>query len=333
MKIAIIGAGFCGLAVAWTLASHSSPLPHLNITVFDARPIGTGTSGISAGLLHPYAGARAKLNWKGYEAFQATQELLNISRSALGYPVTAERSGILRLALSEIQEEDFHRCVAHHAPHVSWLSPDDTQSIAPGAPTVPSLFIPNALTVYSSLYLRGLWEACAQHGAQFVQKRVSIGDLSAFDVVIFATGTETSFPALSSLPIQIVKGQVLELRWPSSLPPLRYPLNSHVYLLMASNGKSCLVGATYEKGNVTDTPQLERAIEEILPKAYELFPPLRSAQVMRCQAGLRAVAPLHRPLIQRLDSRQWVITGMGSKGLLYHALFARQLVDQLLQTL
>src|SRR5262245_28426567 len=114
MKIAIIGAGFCGLAVAWHLLNKASAFSHLNIYLFDSKGIGRGTSGISAGLLHPYAGAHAKLNPRGHEGVQATKELLRIASSALGRSVFAKNQGILRLALTQEQERDYLSCARHH---------------------------------------------------------------------------------------------------------------------------------------------------------------------------------------------------------------------------
>ena len=102
---------------------------------------------------------------------------------------------------------------------------------------------------------------------------------------------------------------------------------------MTEGGKSCLAGATYEKGLQDDTCDIEAAKNEILPKAYELYPPLKEAQILNCFAGLRAVGPLHRPLMQRLSSTHWILTGMGSKGLLYHALFAKELAEKLMQSI
>lgn len=51
MNIAIIGAGFSGLALAYFLLQSSA-----HVTLFDAVGIGGGASGIATGLLHPYPG-------------------------------------------------------------------------------------------------------------------------------------------------------------------------------------------------------------------------------------------------------------------------------------
>jgi glycine/D-amino acid oxidase-like deaminating enzyme len=331
MKIAIIGAGFCGLAIAWHFMNFSLSPPHVKVHLFDSKGIGRGTSGIAAGLLHPYAGAHAKLNWRGQEGFQATQELLEIASQALGRPVNAHNEGILRLALNDEQLTDFQRCAERYPHDTQWLDIAMCQKIAPGCAHVPGLWIKKGLTIYSSLYLQGLWHACAQRGAKFKQKTIhSLKELQDFDITIVAAGAETlQLPELASLPLSLVKGQVLEFSWPRNRAPLSCALNSHIYLLMTESRTSCLVGATYEKGYHTALIDLEKAEREILPKAIELFPPLKEAALMNCYSGMRAVTPQHRPLMQRLSPSQWILTGMGSKGLLYHALFAKELVQRI----
>ena len=156
----------------------------------------------------------------------------------------------------------------------------------------------------------------------------SLQELADFDAVIITTGAETlKIPELSTLPLKCVKGQVLELAWPENCLPLTCSLNSHVYLLMTEGGKSCLAGATYEKGFCEAISDIEAAKAEILPKVDALFPPLNGAAILNCFAGMRAVTPQHRPLMQQLSNRHWILTGMGSKGLLYHALFAKELAE------
>lgn len=331
MKIAVIGAGFCGLAVAWHLLNHPNS-ERFTVEIFDAKEIGKGTSGIAAGLLHPFAGAHAKLNWRGQEGFQAAKELLTIASKTLGQSVIAKDEGILRLALNPDQLNDFQLCAAKYPNETQWLDVKNCQQLAPGCKQAPGLWIKTGLTVYSTLYLQGLWKACLQRGAKFKLQRIhSLGELSDYDLTIVTAGAETlQLEELKALPLSLVKGQVLELSWPKNQIPLNCALNSHVYLLMTHSRTSCLVGATYEKGHQTAESDLETAKRELLPKAFELFPPLKEASIINCYSGMRAVTPQHLPLIQSLNPSQWVLTGMGSKGLLYHALFAKELVQKVL---
>lgn len=330
MDIAIIGAGFCGLAVAWHLI-HSQ-LPYSKIYLFDSKGIGEGASGIAAGLLHPYTGAHAKLNWRGMEGFEATQKLLEAAKRSLGKSVYAENQGILRLALTAEQQSDFQQSAQKYSTDNKWLDRESCQKLVPGCAPFPGLWIPKGLTIYTKLYLQGLWQACQNQGVEFERRHISsLKEMKKFDRTIVTAGAETAlFPELASLPIGIVKGQVLELAWPQGHPPLSCSLNSHIYIAMTADQSSCLVGATYERDNRENKVDFKRASEEILPRAYELFPPLTHQPILACYAGLRATSPQHRPLIKRLSASEWVLTGMGSKGLLYHALYAEELVRQIL---
>ena len=99
---------------------------------------------------------------------------------------------------------------------------------------------------------------------------------------------------------------------------------------MKSGNRSCLIGTTFEKKYKDLLPDIETAKNEILPKAFEILPFLKDSRILNCTAGARVVGPLHRPLIHHLSACRWLLTGMGSKGLLYHAIFAKDLVEQIL---
>lgn len=330
LKIAIIGAGFCGIAAAWHLLNHRFS-SSAKVDIFDAKGIGKGTSGIAAGLLHPYAGAHAKLNWRGHEGFQATKKLIEASAKALGHSVIAENKGILRLALNEEQLADFKKCAEKYPQDTDWLDANVCQHLVPGCMHAPGLLIKSGLTIFSSLYLEGLWLACKSLGASLYKRRIhSMDELKHYDITIAAAGSDfLGLPELSSLPLSLVKGQALELAWNNDIPPLACALNSRVYLVMTYGNKSCLVGATYEKGFQTANIDRVVAEHELLPKAFELFPPLKDAAILNCYAGMRAVAPLHRPFLEEISPSQWAIGGMGSKGLLYHALYAEELANKI----
>ncbi len=326
MKIAVIGAGFTGLGIVWHLLN--SPALSAEVTLFDHLGIAEGTSAIAAGLLHPFAGLHALLNWRGMEGYQATEELLGVSCKALGTAVTAKNRGILRLAITEEQKADYRRCAESYKNHVDWQSAEQCQALAPGVFSAPGLWIKKGKIVYPSLYLKGLWQACKEKGARFVQERIdSLETLSRFDCAIAATGAESlSLLECHSIPLKCVKGQLLEVAWPKELPPLRVALNSQVYIAMTPSNRSCLIGGTFEREAKEYGLDIETAKKLLLPKAEELYPPLKGALVLNGWSGWRASAPDHRPFIRELSPRKWLVAGMGSKGLLYHALFAKELV-------
>jgi glycine/D-amino acid oxidase-like deaminating enzyme len=98
---------------------------------------------------------------------------------------------------------------------------------------------------------------------------------------------------------------------------------------MTEKGESCFVGSTFEKTFSHDSVDYNQSCRELVAKAVEMFPPLKNFALLNSYAGVRCVTPQRRPMIAQVSSRVWVYTGMGSKGLLYHALLAEELVAQI----
>ena len=317
MKLAIVGAGFSGLSAAWHLLQY----PNVHVTLYDAHPIGQSTSGMAAGLLHPYAGLHAKKNWRGDEGLAATLPLLEIASKTYGQPVY-RHTGLLRVAFNPQAEEDF-RLTAEKHPDVEWIP--DCQTKIPALASHPGIFIHNAYQVFGSHYLQGLWQMCAGERCHFVQKMVAPATLlQDYDCVVAATGGQT--PYLSR-----VKGQLLQVSWPKDISPLLYPLSSQQYIVMDWDDKSCFVGGTYERLVFDENPDRERAVEELWPKALELFPPLVEGKILQVKVGIRSTTPNHIPFLEETAPRFFTLAGMGSKGLLYSSLYAKELALRIAQ--
>ena len=327
MRIAILGGGFAGLATAWHLLQLQL---HCEIVLFDPAGIGGGSSGIAAGLVHPYAGAHAKLNRLGHEGVAASLRLLNDSsafaKSLSDQPVYLQ-NGFLRVAVSAEQEACYQTSSIKYPNDITWLSAEETAAKFSGILAKPSIYIKSAIEVNTPLYLKGLWLSCEKKGAVFTRQAIKdLDQLSDFDVTIIAAGGSCKqFSELDHLSLYYTKGQVLELEWPEGLPQMPFPINSHVYLVMKPDGKSCIVGATYEKEYADADSDLKVAVAEILPRAIELIPELAGSKVLACYSGIRVSTPDHMPLVKQFAKNRWVITGFGSKGLLYHALYAERL--------
>lgn len=329
MKIAVVGAGFAGLAVAAALVDDPF-FQGSEIVLFDKNEIGKSTSGMAAGLLHPFAGAHAKLNFLGREGMQEAEKLLEKAKTSFHLPVESSREGILRIAIKEEQTRDYLLCAKNYPEEVVWLSEEEVQKRVPNAIYAPGILIKEGRSIYSSCYLQGLWNYVERRGVLLVKQLIEdVKQLEGYDQVLFTTGSETlNIGGLSSIKMKRVKGQLLELAWPESVPPLSVSLNSRVYLVMSSDKASCYVGSTFEKEWKEEGPERDYAEKELLPFAFELFPPLEGAKVLNCFSGFRAVTDRHLPLIKECGPRLWLLTGMGSKGLLYHALYAKMLIEK-----
>lgn len=309
-KILVKGAGFSGMALCWYLLS----LPQdLEITLFSK---GVPASKVSAGILHKYMGPRGKLNALALEGEQETFELLKVANEHAKHPIILSK-GLIRIAITDEQKVAFKKCSIDYA-EVKWI--ENCQNLDPHTVMAPGIFINSGLTIDTEAYLEALLIACIDKGLT-----VTLTDSEdIYDHVIEAMGAYTS-----SVPVHQVKGQLLELSWPKHLPPLPYPLISQHYLARARDPKTVIIGATFEHSFKSVDPDPEFAISALYSKAIELYPELAGVEILSVKSGLRATTPSRLPFTKILNPKLSVLAGLGSKGLLYHAHFAKLLVKDL----
>jgi glycine/D-amino acid oxidase-like deaminating enzyme len=188
-------------------------------------------------------------------------------------------------------------------------------------------WIDSGLTVNMPAYLSGLWSHIKCRGAQMEERSInSLDALNSYDQVVIATGARTlDFPECRHLPLQFLKGQTLIMEGNPSYPT---SVLGPGYLALFPESPHFEIGATYERKFTSALPDREKA-EELLKDPLAQFG--KEAKIVGCKAGIRVtVLGSRRPLIQRLDSRTHVFTGLGSRGLLYHAYFAKFLVQGML---
>lgn len=329
MHIAILGAGFAGLSTAFHLLQYGA----MQVTVFDPKGIGGEASGLKAALLHPFAGPHSKLNPEGMEGFAATKALLQQAESYVGQ--VTKHTGILRPLLTAQSHEKLAKAAKDYPADINWLHEAAVQEMVPSMPYVPAIYIKSGLTIYAKKYLQGLWLACQERGAKLEMQAIhSLAALKDFDGIVVAIGGGyKSLIEVSSLPFSLIKGQQLELEWPEALKPLPTVLNAQLYCLMHEDQKSCTVGSTFERDFKHASADVAYAKAEILAKLKELYPPLVHARILHCHAAVRVSAPGRRPWLQKAGTNCWVFSGLGSKGLLYHALYGKRLADMIYQDL
>ncbi|MFZ0564968.1 MAG: FAD-binding oxidoreductase [Chlamydiales bacterium] len=331
MRIAILGAGFAGLAVTWFLTHYTEG--SATIDLYDPEPIGGSNSGLSAGLFHAYIGKQAHRSWEANKGIKETHRLITEASHALQSPIVLSK-GILRPAISLQQITDFKECAKKYS-EVQWWDKKKCEEQVSGL-LLPEegggLFISEGLTIDVPAYIEGLWKACALMGTQYHQQAmVQPHHLESYDRVLIALGaTSKNFPLLKSLPISPVKGQILELKWPKNSIALPFSLNSQKYLIMARGGETCFVGATYERNFTSPLPDQEKAAAEIMPKITAFFPSLADAQIVGCRAGIRACTQNHLPLAGKISDKFYFFTGLGSRGLLYHSWLGKQVARAIL---
>ncbi len=335
MKIAIIGAGFSGLSAAYFL-SHSNM--SASITLYDFRGIAKGASGKASGLLHPYAGKRANFSYKAELAFPEASALIHAihehSVRTTNLPVILQK-GILRPAVLESQKRDFQARAQESYPIESlYLTCEESSKYFPNPLNLPSLYIPSGLAIDSVQYLTTLFNMCREKGMIFQQEKIhSLHSLlGQYDHVICAGGYETKLlvPEKKELHTNDVKGQRLDIELPSefSIPSIAlagtaYAAFSHETHLQPA--KVCL-GSTYEHHFDSDLPDEPYAKKEIFSKIAMFWPQLLSYPIHSIDAGIRATTPTSKPIVSFFHPKIWAITGLGSKGLLYHAWLSKLVV-------
>jgi len=309
---------------------QNKDLHDIEVSLFDEYGIGGGASGLAAGLMHPY-NARSSLFAQGIEGLAATKQLLDIAAIASNKPV-AEFSGLLKIPTSDKQFDQFNKCALNNPHDVTKYTEGQCRLEIPGLICIEGYFVHSGVTVNCPEYLMGLWKACTQLGAKLEIRKISqLTELYDYDASVLAVGGSTAhFAEIQHLNFKQLKGQIIELAWPSELTPLPFSLYSQAYIVMTPSKKSCLVGATFEREFIDSTATVDTAIKDLLPKAIALIPALEKADVINCQAGIRCTAPQHLPISVKITDKCWVIGGMGSKGLLFHGLHAKKISTEIM---
>ncbi len=260
------------------------------VTLLDQKGIGAGASGISSGLLHPYPGEKGRLSWHAEEAMAMAKKLIQEAEDALGRPV-ANRNGILRLGP-----------ILNPGPDVVELGPE-------------KYLITSGMTVFPKLYLQGLWLVCQKRGVKLqIEKVGSLEALQGYEMVVLAAGAGIrSFKEQEKLKINFVKGQILTCALEE---PLERSISSKIYTALTEDPLKCHVGSTYERDVIDEIADQEKAVSLLKP----------TLPVLDCRAGIRVTNPAHYfPILEKVGSHHYVITALGSRGLLYHALFGSRL--------
>jgi glycine/D-amino acid oxidase-like deaminating enzyme len=310
MRIAIIGAGFCGLALSYFLLRFGKS----DLTLFDSKGIGGGASGIAAGLLHPYPGEQGRRSWRASEAIETTAALLREVEMTTGKKI-ASFEGIISLPQNEEQM-------------LTWINHSqrfkDVELIEGNA-----FLITSGITVNCQAYLRNLWGMVAERGGCLIKRSInSFSDLEGYDHIVLAGGNGIAhFPESEKLRFRQTKGQVLKAE---ALTPFQDERStvSKGYLAKGEAPGICYLGATYERLFTSVEPDRAIAEREILPKIARFFPDVDQLRIISCSSGVRVARIGHYyPIIAHFPPSKWVFTGMGSRGLLYHAYLAQALAE------
>ena len=302
-RIAIVGAGIIGTAVAFELSRRGA-----EVTVYDSRTLAAGATQASAGLLAPYTeahggGALFDLTVRGLDAYDGfVEDVRAVSPMAFEY----RRAGMLEVADTQDRLEELRARVGERwasRAGLEWLDAaslrDRVSSIRADAAgalwcavhghvAVPALVdaIADAARRSGAVFEFAREVIAIEPSARTVQV-VSRGQSQAFDRVVLCAGAWS--PALD--PFGTLRGRVTPIR--GQLVRLAAPQLEFTHALW---GGSCyivpwadgtlLVGATSEDVGFDERATLE-GVRHLLVAAEELVPALASASFQGVRVGLR----------------------------------------------
>jgi glycine/D-amino acid oxidase-like deaminating enzyme len=170
--VAIIGAGFTGLACARQLAKAGA-----KVVVLEAERVGFGASGrngghLNNGLAHSYLGAKAELGKERaialYKALDDSIDTIEALIAEDGIDCSFRRSGKLKLASKpkhfDAIARNFEVLNAECDPETALLSPDALKSEV-GSPFYGAMLSKKSAMMHMGRYVVGLAQAAVRHGA------------------------------------------------------------------------------------------------------------------------------------------------------------------------
>lgn len=321
------------------------------------------------------------MHW-GREGLEATNDLIDQACTATKVcdNEIVVRSEIFRIATSSKQADQLKQTARELSDLCKWSDPHELptelcESIKDNVYGALRLYN-GCKVLHVPSYLRGLWAACQAKGSReepvahvrwqiqerFSQNKQSI--LEGYDTIVLAAGAglfgKENSRALSfaqdsssdnSLPVQLVRGQSMEIRLRNgcqggqSAP--NHALLSGKYVSPLPDPDLLLVGATHEFQR--DAMSYEEVKHELQERTHLFCPAIwgEAANVERFTSGLRVQsqrgAQGRLPIIGKLDvgalnvpagsqKDVWIFTGLSSRGLLYHGIYGKLLAQAILQS-
>ena len=348
--LAVVGGGVIGLAVAWRAAQRG-----LRTVVLERDAIGSGASGVAAGMLAPSSEAAfgeqllLALNLESAQRWPAfAAELAERSGADPGYrpcgTLLAARDADAAAALE--RELAFRESLGLT---VERLLPSRARDLEPAlAPTLrAAAAAPDDHAVDPRRVLPALAAALRAAGGELREGaevteldtdghratgvRLAGGERLAAGAVVIAAGAWAGslggIPDDVRVPLRPVKGQLLRLRDRGGPGLLERVLRTEDFYVVPRGDGGYVLGATVEERGF-DGAVTAGALHDLLRDAVEVLPGVTELELEEARAGLRPGTPDNAPAIgpSGLDGLHWA-TGHYRHGVLLAPLTADLVVE------
>ncbi|MDC7789833.1 glycine oxidase ThiO [Rhodoplanes sp. TEM] len=307
--VVVIGAGVCGLGIAWRLRQRG-----LAVTMLDKGAVGAAASWVAGGMLAACAeaepgeeelvrlGRHAQAMWP---AFAAELE------AATGVAVGLRSEGTLVVAPTA---DERARLLHHHAFQKSlgltldWLPPSEVRRREPhlAASLAGAMFSPEDHQVETRSLVTALARVAAAVGVDLrphtAVARIVVdngratgveladGSRIAAGTVVLAAGAWSrgieGLPPAARPPVRPIKGQVIALTMDPAAPLLRHVLWAPGCYLVPRNDGQLILGATVEEKGF-DTAITAGGIFSLLEAAWRVLPAIEELPIVDTVVGHR----------------------------------------------
>jgi len=347
-RVAIVGGGVVGCAVAFALARHG-----MAVTLIERDAVAAHASGHNAGNINPLHGTPPALITRALQAFALHAEV-RAALVALGCAqVAAAPVRRLHLGLTEADRPDLEKTQSLFTSTpgfaAAWLNRDALAACEPRlAPEVAfGVLSEGNLSIDSGDFTRALAAGAVKLGARMVTATacgvVTRGDrvtgvatsqgAIGCDALVLATGpfvAEANAWLGIDVAVAPVKGELLLMRLPGAPP--QFDLTWNDTSLYRRRNNEIWVGGTFERCGFDAAPT-PAARAAMLERAACILPAIRQAEVLEHVASLRPMATPNAPVAARAPGWQnaYVANGAGSKGVLLSVFIANTVRDLLLE--
>lgn len=327
MKIAIIGAGLAGTALAYTLKQAG-----VSPEIFEAgETIAGGASGNPIGLVNPRFSAHRNPESDYYtSAFSTAVRLFETiqKQNDIGW----KKCGALHLMVDEKKQKRFPQTLENWNwpdEHMKFLNKQEASDIAGIPLNHDALYLPDSGLVSPQKLCNFFAKDCPTHLNTPIK---SLNEIDS-DITILACGSAMlNFEETKDLPLKPVRGQITQIKATKTSQNLKCNLGFGGYCSPAIDGIHTL-GATFQRW-LDHSDILEEDDQDNINKLRQFIPVLSDDfKITGHRASVRTASKDHFPVVGKLPGFEniYISTAHGSHGIVSSLAAAQLTTDMILK--